>query len=299
MKKLLNIDGGGVRVYFPLLILNYIEKKTNKNIIDIFDFYSGVSASSIILSAILTKHSVEEIIEKFKEMSKTIFYKSYYYSVMSGFGLFSSKYPDYYINSEFEKIFDNLKMSDVKKPLTILTYDLINSKPTCWHSYHDSHSDYDLWKLVRGSASAPTYFNPFTIDSHILIDGGIVTNNLSELIFTHALAHYGQKEEFFQLSIGTGSYNPESKYVPSGLWSWSSSLINVFFNASSSFEMTTLKKITNIENLKHYYRLDINLQEDIKLDDYTAFDKMDKIFEKWLEEFKPLLDDICEKIINI
>ena len=29
MKKILNIDGGGVRVYFPLLILDYIEQKTS------------------------------------------------------------------------------------------------------------------------------------------------------------------------------------------------------------------------------------------------------------------------------
>jgi patatin-like phospholipase/acyl hydrolase len=81
MKKLLNIDGGGVRVYFPLLILNYIEKKTNKKIIDLFDFYSGVSASSIILAGLLTNYSVEEIIKKFKTLSAQIFYKSYLYSI--------------------------------------------------------------------------------------------------------------------------------------------------------------------------------------------------------------------------
>ena len=59
MKRLLNIDGGGVRVYFPLLILDYIEQKTGKNILDLFDYYAGVSASSIILSGLLTKYSVK------------------------------------------------------------------------------------------------------------------------------------------------------------------------------------------------------------------------------------------------
>ena len=67
MKKLLNIDGGGVRVYFSILILNYIEEKTGKEIIDLFDYYSGVSASSILLSALLTKYKLKDIIQLFKD----------------------------------------------------------------------------------------------------------------------------------------------------------------------------------------------------------------------------------------
>lgn len=298
MKKLLNIDGGGVRVYFPLLIINYIEKKTNKKIIDMFDFYSGVSASSIILSAILTKYSVEEVINIFKEISKKIFYKSYFYTVRSGFGLFNSKYPECYINQEFSKFFSELKLSNAKKPLSILSYDLASSTPICWHSYHDTHKEQDLWKVVRGSTAAPTFFPPFVLDNHILIDGGVVTNNLSELIFTHALVHYGHEEEFFQVSIGTGIYNPKVTSTPSGLWSWAGSIINVFSNASGSYEMKTLKELSKIENLKHFYRLEIPLDENIILDDYSAFNKMDKIFETWLVDNQSLLDNICDELMK-
>jgi hypothetical protein len=44
--------------------------------------------------------------------------------------------------------------------------------------------------------------------------------------------------------------------------------------------------------------LDINLEEDITLNDFTAFDKMDQIFTQWLEQNKPLLDEICEELIK-
>lgn len=299
MKKLLNIDGGGVRVYFPLLILKYIENKTGKPITDLFDFYSGVSASSIILSSILTKYSLDDVISLFKQISNNIFYKSYFYTFKSLFGVFNSKYPDYYIDSELQKIFQGLTLGDIKKPLSILTYDLSTGKPLCWQSFNDTHKEYDLWKLIRSSCSAPTYFQPFILNEHILIDGGVITNNLSELIFTHSLSYYGFNEQFFQLSIGTGCYNPKLNNTPSGLWSWSNSLINVFFNASASYEMNTLKKLSNLENIKHYYRLNINLEEDIMLDDYTAFDKMEKIFNKWLEENSSFLDTICNELLNV
>ena len=292
MKLLLNIDGGGVRGYFPLLILNYIEKKINKKISDIFDYYSGVSASSIILAGLLTKYSIDDTIQLFKNVSKNIFYRSYFHIIKSGSGLFDSKYTDYYINLELQKYFNDIKLTDIKKPFTILTYDIQNSSPKCWHSHNEKHDHY-LWEIIRSSTAAPVYFPPYKLNEHVLIDGGVVANNLSEFIFTHALVHFGPDEEFYQISIGTGNFNPTPTTIPTGLWSWSGNLINVFFNASSTYEMNTLKKLSKIEKLKHFHRLDINLNQDILLDDYTAFDKMDIIFQQWLTTNQTLLDQIC------
>jgi hypothetical protein len=62
--------------------------------------------------------------------------------------------------------------------------------------------------------------------------------------------------------------------------------------------MCTLKKLSKIENLKHYHRLDITLDKNITLDDYTAFENMDQIFEKWLENNQAYLDEICEELIK-
>jgi len=293
MKKLLNIDGGGVRVYFPLLILKYIETKTGKKIIDLFDFFSGVSASSIILSGLLTNYTIDEIIIKFKTLSTQIFYKSYTYTLTSGFGLFNSKYPDYWINLEFQNLYNDLMISHIKKPLIILTYDLESSKPKCFHSYKETDHEYKLWEVVRGSTAAPTYFPAHKLGDYTLIDGGVVANNMSEVIFTHALDHFGNDDDFLQLSIGTGYLNTKLKTPPTGLWSWSGPIFDVMFTASSLNDMNNLKKIGKFEKLKHFYRLDIDLDEHITLDDYTAFDKMDKIFEKWLLNNSCQLDLIC------
>lgn len=293
MKKLLNIDGGGVRVYFSLLILKYIEKKTNKKITDIFDFYSGVSASAIILSGLLTKYSIDEMLNLFKDISYNIFYRSYYYTFTSGFGIFNSKYPESNINNELQKLLGEHKMNDIIKPLTLLSYDLHTNKPVYFQSYNNDISNNDLWKIVRGSASAPTYFSPFNLDDMTLIDGGVVTNNLSEIIFLNALDYFGKDEEFFQLSVGTGTYNYKFTQPPSGLWSWGGPIIDIFFLASSKYEMTALKNISKYENLKQFHRIDIELEEDITLDDCYAFDKMDLIFEIWLEKNKDYLDKIC------
>lgn len=296
MKKLLNIDGGGVRVYFSLLILNYIEMKTNKNILELFDYYAGVSASSIILAGLLTKYTVKDMLKIFKDISSKIFYRSLYQIVSSGFGLFYSKYTDDNINIELKKLLENFKLNDCKKPLAVLTYDLNSSKPICFYSYQDTNQD--LWEVIRGSTAAPTYFQPYKLNDYNLIDGGVVTNNLSEMTFIDALNQYGNMEEYFQLSIGTGVYNKKFTETPSGLWSWSGSILDIFFNATSSYEMLSLNKISKYENMKAFHRVDITLEQDIKLDDYASFDLMDSIFEKWLELNKDYMDTICDQLLE-
>jgi len=299
MKKLLNIDGGGIRIYLSLLILKYIENKTNKKIIDMFDYFAGVSASSIILAGLLTRYSVDDMIKIFKEIANKIFYRSYYYSLISGFGLFNSKYPDYYINEEFKRVFEDMKLSDVKKPLSILTYDLETNKPVSFHSYKCTgtpNNDYKLWELVRSSTAAPTYFPPYVLDNYTLIDGGVVTNNLSEYIFINALEHFGKDEEYSQLSIGTGLYIRKFETLPGGLWSWSGSIMDVLFSATANYEMSTLNKISHFEKLKTYNRIDIELNEPIIMDDYTAFDKIENIFNMWLNLYQQDLDKICSEL---
>jgi patatin-like phospholipase/acyl hydrolase len=296
MKKLLNIDGGGVRVYFSLLILNYIEMKTNKNILELFDYFAGVSASSIILAGLLTKYTVKDMLKIFKDISSKIFYRSLYQIVSSGFGLFYSKYTDDNINIELKKLLENFKLNDCKKPLAVLTYDLNSSKPICFYSYQDTNQD--LWEVVRGSTAAPTYFQPYKLNDYNLIDGGVVTNNLSEMTFIDALNQYGNMEEYFQLSIGTGVYNKRFTETPSGLWSWSGSILDIFFNATSSYEMLSLNKISKYENMKAFHRVDITLDQDIKLDDYTSFDLMDSIFDQWLELNKDYMDTICDQLLE-
>lgn len=309
MKKLLNIDGGGVRVYFSLLILNYIEEKTGKEIIDLFDYYSGVSASSILLSALLTKYKLKDIIQLFKDFSKKVFYRSYYQMITSGFGLFYSKYDDMMINNELQLLFAGYRLCDLKKPLSILTFDLLSNKSKCFSSVtkNKEESEMDLWGIIRGSTAAPTYFDPYILKNNYerdsynyrLIDGGVVTNNLSESIFIDALSYYGDKETYYQLSVGTGTYIHNYNMMSSGLIGWSGPIIDIFFAASSSYEMEALKNISKFDNLKQFHRVDIELEQDIKLDDCDAFITMDSIFEQWLEKNRNYLDTISDELLEL
>jgi len=298
MKKLLNIDGGGVRVYWSLLVLEYIENKTGKQIIDLFDYFSGVSASSIVMGCLLTKYSVKELINMFESISRKMFYRSWCDVFTSFNGLLYSKYSHYYIEQEFKKIFGDIRLNQVKKPLTILSYDLQSHTPVSFESWTSPNSNIKLWKAIRGSTAAPTFFPPLVHDDFMLIDGGIISNNLSDFTYQGAKTFYGPEEKFLHVSIGTGRYLPKITYKPSGLWAWSG-LFGALFSASSNYRMCKLLTRPKIPNQPGFYRFDFILNTDIILDDCSSFEKIKEIFTGWLICNKSQLDQVCDELVGL
>jgi uncharacterized protein len=56
-KKILSIDGGGIRGIIPALMLNYIEEKTGKRISDMFDLIAGTSTGGILALGLTKRNS--------------------------------------------------------------------------------------------------------------------------------------------------------------------------------------------------------------------------------------------------
>jgi uncharacterized protein len=56
-KKILSIDGGGIRGIIPAIILNYIEKKTRRRIADMFDLVAGTSTGGILALGLTKRNS--------------------------------------------------------------------------------------------------------------------------------------------------------------------------------------------------------------------------------------------------
>ena len=123
----------------------------------------------------------------------------------------------------------------------------------------------------------------------------MVVNNLCEYAFMNALEYYNNECEFMQISIGTGLY--QKKYnKPKTILSWMEIIINMKFNITTMYENMMIKDLVKNNEKNEYYRLDFKLEQEIKLDDYTAFPIMDDIFNKWLNENKEHIDNICSKL---
>ncbi len=60
-KKILSIDGGGIRGIIPAIILDYIEKKTEQRISSMFDLIAGTSTGGILALGLTKRNSDSKI----------------------------------------------------------------------------------------------------------------------------------------------------------------------------------------------------------------------------------------------
>jgi uncharacterized protein len=193
-KKLLTIDGGGIRGVIALEVLASIERLLGKgdpsfHLADYFDLIAGTSTGAIIATGLSLGMSVDEIRRFYLESGAEMFDRA---------GLLR-RYTHY--KFEDEKLAEKLKAefgaetklgSDRLQTLLILVmrnattdspWPLSNNPYGKYNdrSRPDCNLDLPLWQLVRASTAAPVYFPPEVVPigrhDFVFVDGGITTYN--------------------------------------------------------------------------------------------------------------------------
>jgi patatin-like phospholipase/acyl hydrolase len=312
MKNILSIDGGGIRSYIPLRMLNYIENKTQIPISELFDYFSGVSAGALIVTMILIKneegkqkYSTNEILNLFEVQCKKIFESTYSTRLQKGFGLFGSKYEHNNITENFKNTYGDLKISDLLKPLSISTYDLISGKP--YYFNLERNSDNKLQDVLRATTAAPTYFEPHEMKindiTYLFVDGGIVTYSPIKSCFLDANIFYNktnEKNNFYTVSLGAGyfdlKHNPNDK-TNSGFIYWYKKILEIYLSGSSDEFEHELYIIGDLIKGNIAKRFDININKYIQIDDTTAFPILKNIMDTWLQENQEQMDKLCADLL--
>src|SRR5918997_6844902 len=100
MKKVLSIDGGGIRGIIPAMVLAEIERRTGKLTSEVFDLVAGTSTGGILALG-LTKpgqdggpeYSAEELIELYEAEGEEIFSRPVWHRLHSLWSVAEEKYP--------------------------------------------------------------------------------------------------------------------------------------------------------------------------------------------------------------
>ena len=236
-KKILSLDGGGIRGALTLGYLKKIEDilkakfPENKNFVlsDYFDLIGGTSTGAIIASLLSLGKSVDEIKDLYMDLGGKIFSEKrnwwnplqtlqwlkagYDYSALAE-GLQSALGADTTIGSD--KIKTGLCIV-AKRADTNSIWPIINHPRGKYYSKEgSSNKDLLLWKVVRASTAAPTYFAPQLMEIKTgqraaFIDGGLsMANNPSLTLLMIATLkgfpfHWPMGVDSLMLvSVGTG-----------------------------------------------------------------------------------------------
>lgn len=233
-RKLLALDGGGIRGVMSLEILRKIEQDlaaatgqgASFRLGDFFDYIGGTSTGAIIAAGLAMGKSVQELVDFYTEAGPMMFEKSWL------IGRLRSFYQADPLRKKLNSVFGERKLgaTDLRSLLLIVTRNATTDSP--WPVSNNPGAKYNdparpdcnlqipLWQLVRASTAAPVYFPPEILawdesdpeKTFFFVDGGVTSyNNPAFMLFRMTtLPQYrlnwpvGEKKMML-ISVGTGA----------------------------------------------------------------------------------------------
>jgi patatin-like phospholipase/acyl hydrolase len=239
-KRILSLDGGGIRGCVSLGFLEQIEQtirdRTNDDratLADYFDLIGGTSTGAIIAALLALGRSVTDITEAYLTLGTRVFAKRPWRTRVPFIGskLYTawSVAPLEALAKELFSEKTTLASPAFETGLCIVTKraDTFSTWPYLNHPkgrFYPENADIPLWKLIRASSAAPTYFKPIRIDVGsvgkpdygVFVDGGVsmANNPALQLVLVATLKGYPFNwptgaEGLLLVSIGTGRYRQQ------------------------------------------------------------------------------------------
>jgi patatin-like phospholipase/acyl hydrolase len=328
MKKILSIDGGGIRGLIPGQILVALEKKLQEKskdpqarIANYFDFFAGTSTGGILTCLLLCpdegdpkkpKFSAEEAVDLYKRYGDKIFQVSFLSSLLNYKSMFSEKYPANHLEEVLLTYFREKRLSELLKPCLITSYD-IQERKTHFFARKGDGGDFYLKDVCRATSAAPTYFEAALIKSisgvsYPMIDGGIFANNPSLCAYSEVRNSKGDPsaKDMLILSLGTGGENKSYAYQKARAWGalgWIKPSIDIMMSGAAETTNYHLLKIFEVTGSDaNYCRIQPeHLRNAVPEMDNVSKQNMQALIElgiKTAQDYSDDLDAIVELIFQ-
>ena len=234
-KRILAIDGGGIRGILPALFLRAFEEYSDRRIWDLFDLVVGTSTGGLIALAATSKREItaNKILDLYLKHAKQIFDspRSRYLRPFWG-----PKYTGNGLRVLGKELFGDGRLSESKVPTAVTAYEIAERRPyvlKSWRAKESPKRDCLLLEAAMATAAAPTYFPAVRIGERTLVDGGVYANNPGAIALVESKLLWPNEDEIL-VSLGTGvSKIGYPKANSWGLLNWIGPLIDCVFDGSS------------------------------------------------------------------
>lgn len=215
MKKILSIDGGGIRGLMAAVVLDHLQSRLPLPLSRYFDVVGGTSTGAIIAGLIRAEKT--GLADFYRVHGPVIFSKkkpaTWLRVQLAKLGLVGYQYGQLYFRQQLKAALGDVRLKDVP-PLVSVCQNPADKKAwilTSDKARRDPDYDFALADAVFASAAAPAYFEPARIASaagntYSLVDGGLVAPNPALVGLTELVKERGSEitEVPLILSFGTG-----------------------------------------------------------------------------------------------
>lgn len=266
MRRILAIDGGGIRGLIPALVIAALEQRHGAPAAKLFDLIAGTSTGGIIACGLLKGLSAAELVDLYARRGGEIFTRSLPEELASGWGLTGPKYQAGPLEAILQQLLGDTWLSQTTGPELLVPsfslgapYGAFFFKSWKARGTHlgagdvQDALDFPLWQVARATSAAETYFPPAAIanmrgDRFCMTDGGTHSNNPALAAAVSAMALW-PGEALEVLSLGTGNKTTAIDTAAAESWGlagWLPHIVDVCMDGSAAaiaYELGWLEKV--------------------------------------------------------
>ena len=305
MRRILSIDGGGIRGIIPAVLLTALERQTGRLTRETFDFVAGTSTGAVLAAGIAAGIPAADLARLYERRSAEVFRRlpliSTLRRIVSG-SMYDTTALHRVIREELGEAARDWRLNDAPVDLLITAKRLSDGMP--WYFVRDSAAnscragDYRIADAATASAAAPTYLRPWRIGGiGELIDGGTgVAGNPVYQACVEAFEYTDayRPAETLVVSLGTGRLLRRER--PTWIWPWLGWLLSELLRSPAEQQTELVHR--------HYreaafYRLDVELESDIGLDAVGRIDELRTLGERLANDIDwvAILDGADERFL--
>jgi hypothetical protein len=244
MRRILVIDGGGIKGVVPASFLAHIEEALPQNLAGYFDLIAGTSTGGIIALALGLGLSAKQTLAFYEQHGPNIFYGNPRFRACRRW--FRAKYDPRPLRSALQEVFGQRTLGESTKRLVIPAFNIDTGEVHVWKTSHHPRLERDykshVLDVALSTAAAPTYFPTHRLATGTpLIDGGMWANNPIALALVEAIGILNwPRDELRVLSLGctTTPLNVDwGRSHSLGKFGWAEKIADVFMTGQSSGAM--------------------------------------------------------------
>lgn len=320
MKKILSIDGGGIRGIVPAVVLTEIERRTERRVSDLFDLVAGTSTGGILALGLSApgddgkpRYRAADLLNLYESEGATIFHRDPWHRVWAMENLLDQKYPTEGVERVLREYFGEVRVADALTDLLATSYDIERRKPFFFKRHRavdDPDFNWLMWQAARATSAAPTYFEPARLDAEngrdyfALVDGGVFANNPAMCAYAEARHIWPKETSFIVVSLGTGELTRSIPYTQAAGWGlakWAQPILGVVFDGVSDTVDYQLQDLCRDEatRVSGYQRFQVTLStgnDDLDDASLTNIRALRLLAEDLVEKRDDDLEDLCHQL---
>jgi hypothetical protein len=273
MKRILSIDGGGVRGIIPLACLVRLESKEAKPSREIFDFIAGTSTGAIIAAGIAVGVSARGLLSLYRELASKAFQRLPWWQILLNGG--NHRYDNDFIDQTLIQVGADRPLNSL--PIDVMITGMNTDTGRTDFFVRDNPGNAQKWgtmslkDAVLASIAAPTYFSAHTAQvmglDYTWVDGGVgVAGNpcyqaaVEALYYTDGDYHEGDLQ---MLSFGTGRAPHPIDPMRANAIVWAEWVLSELLDDSAEWQTYVTRREYGLSDRVDFRRYQVDLAEDV------------------------------------